>query len=222
MLSVFSWRLWNTKERKNETEDKKRVVVQPWLTEHTGTEISLSSFTSLPPLIAPFAACFKTKRANRRRNCERVDVWFGEFLVYGDIWQSGWRNLINWGLKFCECCVFSVLCTSRIRNNSSWHKILCVYRSRLKSVRSCQLLKVRLPSYSSVNRKKVSLAWKYISLFFICRRNDNITYRKACSVEIPLLYCHLFLSGTSHSSQFSSAGPKSWFQPQGLKVHQHM
>ena len=29
MISVFGWRLWNTKERKNETEDKKRVVVQP-------------------------------------------------------------------------------------------------------------------------------------------------------------------------------------------------
>ena len=29
MISVCSWRLWNTKERKNETEDMKRVVVQP-------------------------------------------------------------------------------------------------------------------------------------------------------------------------------------------------
>lgn len=136
-------------------------------------------------------------------------------------WQSESRNLINWGLEFCECCVFSVLCTLRIRNNSSWHKSLWVDRSRLKSVRSCHLLEVPSPSYSSVNRKKVSLSLQHVNLFLIYRRNDNCDMLEACSVWNSVAILSPFLFGTPHSCQISSAVPKSWILPQGLKVHQH-
>lgn len=142
------------------------------------------------------------------------------FRVEGDNWQSGPVIWSNEGWNYCERSVFSVflwLCASCTWSNSSWQNILLMDGSRLGSQWSCQL---------------VGGACDFSTIVFICYRKVSrvdtcqlfpylltLSGKKACSFEFRCCVAETRLSGTLHSNQFYSAGPKSWFMLEAMQLN---